>query len=67
MDGVLSTLSPTYDKLFSARNNPEYIDFQHLLENGWEFYLYDGKLVLVKYEADRMLLHDAFGVLNKDE
>lgn len=38
-------------------------DMKYFLTDGWEFYLYHNKLVLIKYTPSGMLIKDVFKVL----
>jgi hypothetical protein len=69
---LLEEISPHYAELMEEQrkqSGPDEVQqFQKLLREGWELYLYnDSKLILVKYTDDRLLINDVFGGLERDD
>lgn len=69
---VLEFVSPTFEEMQDearrdAGDQKTIEEFQALLDDGWELFLYDGdKIVLVKQSPDGLLIKDVFGVLNDE-
>jgi len=67
---TLEFVSPNFEDLQEERKvdngDQETVDeFQALLSEGWELFLYEGnKVVLVKQSPDGLLIKDVFGVLD---
>ena len=69
---ALEFMSPTFEEMQEearrdSGDQKTIEEFQALLEDGWELFLYDGdKIVLVKQSPDGLLIKDVFGVLDDD-
>lgn len=67
---TLEFLSPTFETMQEearrdSGDEKTIQEFQNLLNDGWELFLYEGnKIVLIKDTPDGRLIKDVFGVLN---
>ena len=62
---VLSSCSTILENNLDSQ--PEYSyeieEFQQLLQQGWNIYIYEGKVVLTKIDNNSLLIKDVFNVL----
>jgi len=62
--GVLE--SRTEEKLDFAKKQNKVEEFQDLLKQGWEIFVHDDKVILIKQTPDGTLVNDVFSLLNEE-